>query len=429
VREAAGAAQGGSLSRARSSLEARADLAARLRERQGELGQAAMVRIYGIAEPSEVDPEYLHGLREAVSAALGYALASIELGEHRAPPVPAILLTQARLAARNGIGLDTVLRRYFAGYSLLHELLVAEAEQSGFGVASLREVLRGQAALFDRLLAAVSDEHQRESASRIHTVQQRRREHVERMLAGDPIDATALEYELDLFHLGVIGHGDAAAAAVRELAQCFERRLLLVHSDADRFWAWLGSRRPIAPEAMVSLVDVASGLLSQGEILAFGEPSEGFRGWRLTHQQAKAALPVARATGEPVVRYSEVTLLASVLQDEVVAASLRELYLDPLQRGSDGGTVLRETLKAYFAAGSQSSSAAAALGVTRRTVRNRLRDVEERLGLSVDARAAELWTALLLAELDDAADENVAIKSPQLNLRPSGPPRRRAQSG
>ena len=36
-----------------------------------------------------------------------------------APPPPAALLAQARLAARSGVGLDTVLRRYFAGHTLL----------------------------------------------------------------------------------------------------------------------------------------------------------------------------------------------------------------------------------------------------------------------------------------------------------------------
>jgi sugar diacid utilization regulator len=275
-----------------------------------------------------------------------------------------------------------------------------EAGESGLGLACLRDISRGQAALFDRLLAAVSDEYEREAASRMHTVQQRRIERVERLLAGDIIDATALEYELDLFHVGVVGHGEAAVVAVRELAQHFDRRLLLVRSDAERFWAWLGSRRRTTPEVMAELLEASSGRLPPGDILAFGEPSEGFPGWRLTHQQAKAALPVARATEESVVRYSDVAMLASVLQDEVVAASLRQLYLDPLQRGADGGMVLRETLKAYFAAGGQSSSTAAALGVTRRTIRNRLKAVEERVGASVDVHAAEFRTALLLAELD-----------------------------
>jgi hypothetical protein len=408
VREAAGAAQAGSLSTARSPAQARAELAAGLRERQEELGKAAMVRIYGIAEPSEVDPEYLHGLREAVAAALGYALASIELGEHRAPPVPAVLRTQARLAARNGIGLDTVMRRYFAGYSLLQELLIVEAEKSHLDLDGLREILRGQATLFDRLLAAVSEEHEREAASRTHTVQQRHVERVERLLTGDTIDASALEYELDAFHVGVVGCGEDAAAVVRDLARRFDRRLLLVHSAADRFWAWLASRRRAGPDAGAELVEVASGLLSSSDLLAFGEVGEGFQGWRLTHQQAKAALPVGRALGESVVRYSEVALLASVLQDNVVAASLRELYLQPLERGSDGGAVLRETLEAYFEACGQVSSAAATLGVTRHTIANRLRDIEERLGVAVDSRAAELRTALMLAELDEALSGNSA---------------------
>jgi PucR C-terminal helix-turn-helix domain/GGDEF-like domain len=325
------------------------------------------------------------------------------MGEHHAPPVPAVLLNQARLAARHGIGLNTVLRRYCAGYGVLHELLIEQAERGGIGGAELGELLRGQATLFDGLLATVSDEHERESARRTRTVQQRRFESVKRLLSGDLIDASALDYEFERHHLGMVGYGTDAASAVRELAHGFDRHLLLVQCDGDRFWGWLGSRRRIEAEAVAEFALAVASVLSDGEILAIGEPGTGFAGWCLTHRQAKAGLLVARAAGTPVVRYSEVALLAAILQDDVVATSLRELYLNPLERGADGGEVLRDTLKAYFAAGGHTSSAAATLGVSRRTISNRLRDVEDRLGSPVEKRAGELQVALMLAEVDDGA--------------------------
>jgi hypothetical protein len=43
-----------------------------------------------------------------------------------------ILLVQARLAARSDVSLDIVLRRYFAGYSLLGDFLVGEADRLGW---------------------------------------------------------------------------------------------------------------------------------------------------------------------------------------------------------------------------------------------------------------------------------------------------------
>ena len=57
------------------------------------------------------------------------------------------------MAARHGVGLDTVVRRYFAGYGLLSEFVVEEAEEGGLAEKlGLSRLLRGQAALFDRLI-------------------------------------------------------------------------------------------------------------------------------------------------------------------------------------------------------------------------------------------------------------------------------------
>ena len=52
--------------------------------------------------------------------------------------------------------------------------------------------------------------------------------------------------------------------------------------------------------------------------------------------------------------------------------------------------VLRETLRAYFAAGFNAATAAAALEVDRHTVQRRLRKVEEALGRLLHTCHAEL---------------------------------------
>jgi DNA-binding PucR family transcriptional regulator len=134
--------------------------------------------------------------------------------------------------------------------------------------------------------------------------------------------------------------------------------------------------------------------------LAIGEPGEGLPGWRLTHRQARAALPIALRGSEPVIRYAAVALIASVLQDDLLAASLRRLYLEPLEGERDGGEALRETLQAYFATGCNVSSAAAALGASRHTIASRLQLVEERIDRSLSTDAAECETALRLWDLD-----------------------------
>ena len=99
-----------------------------------------------------------------------------------------------------------------------------------------------------------------------------------------------------------------------------------------------------------------------------------------------------------MLRYADVALLASVLRDDLAVASLHELYLEPLERERDGGRAARETLRAYFAAERNISSTAAALGIDRRTVTNRIRAFEELFGRSIKECAAELEIALQLDE-------------------------------
>jgi diguanylate cyclase with GGDEF domain/PucR-like helix-turn-helix protein len=387
-----------------SGGEARASLHTRLQERRGELEQAILTRAYGVSDPGETaDPEYVEGLRAAVGAAIEYGLAGIEDTGGKPPEVPATLLVQARIAARNGIGLDTVLRRYFAGYALLGDFVLEEAQQGGLlQGAPLKGLLGAQATLFDRLLAAVSEEHAREWEGRPGSAEERRAELIDRLLAGERLDTVELAYDFEAIHLGAVAKGPGAMEAIRDLAKALDRRLLAVRRQEGTVWAWLGGRRPVDPEELERHV---SQTLPPAVSLALGEPGEGPEGWHLTHRQARAALPIALRGPRAFTRYADVALLASVLQDDLLATSLRELYLTPLGEDRDGGEVARETLRAYFAADRNSASAAAALGVTRQTVNNRLRTIEERLGRPLNACALELTTALRLEELDPAKPE------------------------
>ena len=129
--------------------------------------------------------------------------------------------------------------------------------------------------------------------------------------------------------------------------------------------------------------------------IALGEPAQGLAGWRLTHRQAAGALSIAERRAKPV-RYADVSLLAAALRDELLAASLRRLYLEPLEAERDGGAILRDTLRAYFDCGRNVTSAAATLGVDRKTVTARLRGAEQHIGRPLGGCAAELQTALEL---------------------------------
>ncbi len=378
----------------------RSELAKRLRERQPEIEQATLTRVYAIADPAEIgDPTYTDSLRAAVLAAIDYGLQGIENSERNSLPIPAILLMQARLAARNRISLDLVLRRYFAGYTLLGDFVLKEADEGDLlGISEIKRLLRTQAVLFDRLVAAITDEYERDARDLPRTLEERRVDQVERLLEGELLDTSELQYEPLAHHLGVVAVGPNASSAIRIAARKLGCSILLVQRG-ESVWAWLGARRePISPERLENLLNKS---VPQRASVAIGEPGYGLSGWRMTHRQANAALPVALRTAECVVRYAKVALLASMLGDDLLATSLRELYLAPLRQERDGGAVARETLRAYFDTERNVSSTAAALRVDRSTVTNRLHRVEECVGRPLSTCAAEVEAALRLEDLED----------------------------
>ena len=197
-------------------------------------------------------------------------------------------------------------------------------------------------------------------------------------------------------HLGILVKGSEVQEPLRSLASSLGRCLLVVRRAEGVTWAWLGGRIPFEMDELLRALRAEE---LPADALALGEPGEDLAGWRFSHRQAKAALPVALCGSEPVVRYADVALIAALLQDELLATSLCRLYLAPLLEERDGGASLRGALRAYFSADRNVSSAAAKLGVSRQTIATRLRAVEERLGRSLKTCAADCEAALRFWDL------------------------------
>ncbi len=360
--------------------------------------QSLTARVCAISDPREVGPGYAHGLREAVSAGVDYGLATLA-GKPQAAPIPAVLIEQARVAARNGVSLDTVLRRYLAGYTLLCDHVLLETERAGNSDDhDLRQALRAQSAQLDRLLAVVTETYMAEVADRHATSERRRAEQVRRLLNGGLVETAELDYELEGWHLGVVAGGPSASGVVRELATSLDRRLLLVLPGGEIVWAWLGGRRPISAD---DIRDISIPFLERGQSIsiAVGQPAGGIDGLRLTHRQAKTAFPLAARTKGHLVRYSDVALVAAAWEDDLLSRSLSQMFLAPLASERDGGASLLKTLQAYLATARNAASAASRLGVSRQTVNGRLRAIEGHVGRSLDTCAPEAETALRLWEL------------------------------
>jgi hypothetical protein len=377
--------------------EIRAELVARLRARSAEIEDTIFNRVRQLTEPAESnDPEYRAGLRATVAEAVDYALRGMEHGEGWEGPIPEAAVAQARRAARSGIKLDTVLRRYAAGDRLVGEFILDEASQ--LPNESMRQLLRSQGPHVDRMMAGVSAVYMEEMEQMRRSPAQRVAEKVQRLLAGDaPLDAAGLDYEMDAWHLGLVLTGSRPDVAARTLAAGLNRQPLVVPRGQESAWAWLGGRHRLA----VSEVERYLGAGILGEVkIAVGEPRRGLEGWRLTHHEARAAQQVMLRRPQQLTRAGDVVLLAAVLRDELLAKSLHETYLAPLDAQGDAGVGLRETLRAYIDAGFNAAAAAAALGVDRHTVQRRLRKVEEALGRLLPTCSAEIEVALAIEELD-----------------------------
>ncbi len=387
--------------------QARAQLLVRVRAQRPLLAQEILTSLPPAPEgsPASEDSEYMAGLASSVGAALDHALLAIERGSGRGALIPPVLVAQAHRAARAGVSVETVLRRYLAGSTLLADRIVREAERCEppcTGVV-LREVLAIQGTLLDELMARTSAEHALELERLARSPLRLRTRRVKELLAGAThVKSAKLGYELHAWHVALIATGINGLEALRSLAASLGHQLLWLPRGQETLWAWLGAGQPLPVGELERIAGAKR--LAEAVMLSAGEPGFGVDGFRLTHRQAQATLRVALRTRQPLTRYADVGLLACVLQDPALASSIVEIYLSPLGPADDRGASLRQTLRAYLNARGNASSAASALGVARHTVENRLRQIEGRLGQRLRTHQAELEVALRLEALPEASD-------------------------
>jgi hypothetical protein len=364
-----------------------------------EITKTVTSRVQSIGHPQRYrDAEYVQGLRLAIEAAVDYTLEAAMAGDEPAWGALAPILSQARLAARRQVPLEIVLRRYLAGHAVVADLVVEEAGRSRISPEILRSALRDQAAGTDRAVASISEAYG-EEARRARPLSTRLRQVrlVRQLLDGELVDPTNLNYQLERWHLGLVARGPIEPDAIATATARFDASRLMLRDDDDGdLWVWLGSRQRLDPEHLSTAL---SGTLPRAVRTGVGEPGQGREGWRLTHHQARAAVSVAARQVERSARYADVALLASAMQDDLLISSLNSLYLEPLNEVHDGQGVLTETLRAYLAAEGNVSSAAAALGVSRNTVTNRLRSIEAKIGHLRPSRATAVTLAIDLREL------------------------------
>lgn len=381
-----------------SEAEARAEMAARLDNRRQEIEETILLRVVGsLGDRERDDPEYQAGLRRAVAAGVDYGIAALRLADGEVPPISIDLLSQARIAARQRVPIDAVLQRYIAAQSVFDQIVLHEAGMDSRLNKCAAFLTTSASLAFQALAAAASREYAHVQRQKPPSQAAARLARIARLLDGQPARTDDLKYDFAAAHIGVIAEGHEALTYVRSLSNALEGNLLVARPEAALVWAWLGMRQPISRDRLLQTTEP---LWSLDCALGLGEPGVQMAGWRKTHEQARIAFAHASQSRPKPTLYADVAVVHSARTDRMLYSFLIDRYLAPLEGGRGDGSSLRATLRAYFDAGCNTAAAAAALGISRRTVSNRLKTVEARVGRPIRYLALELQLALRASERD-----------------------------
>jgi hypothetical protein len=152
---------------------------------------------------------------------------------------------------------------------------------------------------------------------------------------------------------------------------------------------------------------------SSGWQIGVGRPGSGPVGVRVSYDEARDALDLARRLGltAPVVAAADLLVYTVLLRDRAAVVELISALLTPLTEARGGARPLLDTLSAYFAAGGNAAAAARALHLSVRALTYRLERIAQLTGrdpADPEARFA-LQAATLGAQLLGWPERDVTV--------------------
>ena len=326
---------------------------------------------------------------------------------------PSAALEHARHMAARGASVDVTLRFYRLGHAWFTELwnaaLVEKVRDPPRLLSAVRESVAVSFAYIDVVSAKVSAELIAERDRRQRRATAVRADAVDRLLAGESVDADRLESTLafalkrPLFAFLCWTDGDAAAlehAAAALAAKAGSGRPLILAEGTGELvgWAHLDGAREPSTAALAKATAAAAPEVH----VAIGGIGSGVEAFRQSRNEAERARRLAQLTGRPApsfTRYADVALVDLLSRDLVAAQALVAAELGALAERGERTAVLRATLLAYLSARGSPAATAAALRVHRNTALQRLHRAEALRGQPIGVRSHELLAALLLADM------------------------------
>jgi len=304
------------------------------------------------------------------------------------------------LAVRGGLTLSEVLKAYRIGHACTWDAwleVLEELEMSdGDGRKCIATVSRFVTQYDDRLADLVADEYVRQREHTMADSEAARFQLFRELLDGRADGVNGLDYSLDLEHIGVIAWGGDAEPALQRLSKAVNLRLFFVRAEDGLLMGWLGGRMPMTSEQSKRLREFQP----PGEAaIAIGDAHPGYEGLRRTHRQAGDAHVVALRRPQPTTFYSDVSIEALALRDQLAAREFVADALRGINEVDDRSAGLRTTLSAYFECEQNATSTAAFLQVHEATIARRLSEIEKRTGRRVNRHRVEFEAALRLRSL------------------------------
>ena len=310
---------------------------------------------------------------------------------------------------RRGIPLPSELRGYRLGHAWLWDRWMRALQER---IDDPEELIAAQdvssALIFayvDRVSGVLVEEYGSERERMMRGATQLRAEAVRAILAGEPVDEETLHgrlgYDVRRRHVAI--RVSTSTSEVRGLERAAREAAaavasgepLIVPSGAASYDVWSGSYEAVDTTRLEGYEP------PEGIRVAFGRPAAGLEGFRCSHREAIQAARVAslaRDLGRQVVGYAQVELVSLLASDLPRAREFVATQLGPLAAAGEPTQRLRETLRAFLAAGGRSMRAAKELYVHQNTVTYRVKRAEELLGRRVTEDPVELTCALMLAD-------------------------------
>jgi hypothetical protein len=319
--------------------------------------------------------------------------------EHRLV-LPDAAIALARSVARRGLELGVLLKIYRAGQQAVFRYLTDLTEALKQGDPSRDQVLvdvwsradRWMDEVIERLIAVYYEERQ----SLQKGAETRKAETIDAILGGAVPQtgeaSRALEHPVHAWAGRGAHHRLRGRRGTRHLASADGGRrqprslVLDCHGQLSR------PQRPrvAGPTARKEQYQLAVGI-----------SGKGVRGFRHSHQEARAAqtLAISANSSLNLVLYHDVELLCLTAGSDDLTRRMVERELGALGRPDKNTEVIRETVLAYIESGLNAEPTAQGLFVHKNTVRYRLGKAEELLGHSLSQRIAYLEVALRHASM------------------------------